>query len=123
MADTLSPLRTSGDGMESISSRSAADSPLLEPAEQQMLKLITDQRLRGASLSDILGDLELASGVDRPIFRLVPAAQQKVGGGVRWGRVCCLRYSAKLCSCRVSCAPPLLMEPGTSTRAREWGSE
>ena len=64
--------------MESVSAgRPMADRPLLKPAEQQMLKLITDQRLQGAKLSDILGDLELASGVDRPIFRLTPAAEQR----------------------------------------------
>ncbi|XP_043193591.1 golgin-45-like [Amphibalanus amphitrite] len=77
MAATLSPPRTSGDGMESAVSNRPADCPLLEPVEQQMLKIITDQRLQGASLSDILGDLELASGVDQPIFRLAPAIEQR----------------------------------------------
>ena len=78
MAAALSPPRTSGDGMESAATNRPADCPLLEPAEQQMLKIITNQRLQGASLSDILGDLELASGVDQPIFRLAPAIEHRV---------------------------------------------
>lgn len=61
-----------------------ASSPLLEPAEQQMLKLITRRREQGASLSEILGDMELTSGADRPVFRLAPAVEAEAKVSARY---------------------------------------
>ncbi|XP_037076411.1 uncharacterized protein LOC119097487, partial [Pollicipes pollicipes] len=78
MQPLMSSVHASGNGME-VGATSVQDPScsLLVPAEQQMLKIITDQRSQGASLSEILGDLELTSGADKPIFRLAPSLDEQ----------------------------------------------